>query len=130
MKRTKPIPKELKRLQKQFTSWRKKPPKRKPFPKELWESAIKLAADLSVSQVSHFLKLDYCKLKERTAKASQTALPVALNHGFVEVPVGSIAQPSQCQIQVINPSGAKMTIDLNHGRGIELNEIVQTFCRS
>jgi len=130
MKRTKPVSKDLKPLQRQFQLWRKNHPNGNRLPEELWKSAVKLTSDLSVSRVSRALSLDYYKLKERATNTHQSSLAMISCSNFVEVQLDHPPQRTGYLIQMVNPSGAQMTIHLNQGKRSELNDVVQTFCRS
>ncbi len=130
MKRTKPVSKDLKPLQRQFQLWRKNHPNGNRLPEELWKSAVKLTSDLSVSRVSRALGLDYYKLKERATNTHQSSLAMTPCSNFVEVQLDPPPQRTGCLIQMVNPSGAQMTIHLIQGKRGELNDVVQTFCRS
>lgn len=49
----------------QFKNWRKTREKRCPIPEELWNAAVRLTQDYSVSHVARTLRLNYTRLKQR-----------------------------------------------------------------
>jgi hypothetical protein len=62
------LPKEkpiLKEVQNQFKIWRNTKQKSEPIPEELWEAAVALTQDRSISAVGRALKLEYNELKRR-----------------------------------------------------------------
>jgi len=79
---------QLDQLAGQFEHWRQTrsyPYERIPAP--LWEQAVELTSTLSASRVAKHLRLGGSDLKKQIAKRQgQTAAPMPIAPGFVEVP--------------------------------------------
>ena len=84
----------LERVQKQFEDWRKSRKKRRPIPKSLWDSAIKLHGDYSIHQITKALRLNYTDFKNKIFKIKKT--PKAITESppsFIEMDL------NQCLLQ-------------------------------
>jgi hypothetical protein len=112
MPRTKFSTTDLNQLRHQLDRWRQSPSATR-LPAALWTSAATLAAAHGVGQVARTLRLDYNKLKRQMPQAPGPSVPIA-TPSFVEL------RPSQwlpqaaavCRIELTEPAGAKMTVDL------------------
>jgi hypothetical protein len=84
----------------------------------LWSAAIGLAGKHGVYRVSRALHLDYKNLKRR--QQEQAGVPGAREQEtrFVELTVSPAREPAaqrlcECTIELENPRGAKMRVELN-----------------
>jgi hypothetical protein len=113
MPRTKFSTTDLNHLRHQLERWRQSPSATR-LPAALWTSAATLATTHGVGQVARTLRLDYNKLKRQVPQAPAPSGPIA-TPSFVEL------RPSQwspqvaamCRIELSDPAGARMTIDLS-----------------
>ena len=107
------------RARRQFSRWRSSGSQRRRFPEDLWALAVGLAADHGVSKTSGELRLDYYSLKKRldaaTARSPAVATPKA--PAFVEIPF--LPRPTEpgCVIELRDPSGLQMRVEL-HGAAV------------
>jgi hypothetical protein len=66
------IPAGLKDAQQRFEQWRSSQSGRRPIPEPLWVLAEELAGQHGVFRTAQVLRLDYNKLKQRTAATAHT----------------------------------------------------------
>jgi hypothetical protein len=77
----------------QFQVWRSSRIKQAPIPEHLWQAAIALCRDHSVSHVSQRLRLSYADLKKRL-NLSQPHPPIDCQRSeFTEINLNSFFQP-------------------------------------
>jgi hypothetical protein len=82
--KTQQIPNEMRRAHGCFERYREVHAGRRPIPEALWKMAAELASEHSVFRTAQVLRLDYSKLKARTAALGakrKTTPPM-----FVELP--------------------------------------------
>ena len=105
--KTQQIPHEMRRAHGRFERHRKAHTGRKPIPEALWKMAAELAREQGIFRTAQVLRLDYSKLKARTAALG--AKGKSTQPTFVELlsplPVGS----PECIIELEGPRG-KMRI--------------------
>lgn len=113
MPRTKFSTTDLDKLRHQLDSWRQSQSGASRLPEELWTSAASLATIQGVGYVARTLRLDYNKLKRQVPHAPGPSAPLSLPT-FVELPLhDSLPRASTtCRIELSDPAGAKMTVDL------------------
>ena len=113
MPRTKFSATDLKQLRHQLDRWRQCQSGATRLPQALWTSAATLAATHGVGQVARTLRLDYNKLKRQVPQASAPSAPIA-TPSFVELrPREWLPQAAAvCRIELSDPAGATMTVDL------------------
>ena len=104
---------DLNQLRHQLDCWRQSQAGATRLPAVLWTSAATLAATHGVGQVARTLRLDYNKLKRQVPQAPAPSVPIA-TPSFVELrPRDWLAQAAAvCRIELSDPAGAKMTVDL------------------
>jgi hypothetical protein len=112
MPRTKFSTTDLNHLRHQLDRWRQSPSATR-LPEALWTSAATLATTHGVGQVARTLRLDYNKLKRQVPQAPADSVPMA-PPSFVELrPRDWLPQAAAvCRIELSDPAGAKMTVDL------------------
>jgi hypothetical protein len=112
MPRTKFSTTDLNHLRHQLDRWRQSPSATR-LPAALWTSAATLATTHGVGQVARTLRLDYNKLKRQVPQAPAPSVPIA-TPSFVELrPSQWLTQAAAvCRIELSDPAGAKMTVDL------------------
>lgn len=112
MPRTKFSATDLNQLRHQLDRWRQSQSGAGRLPEVLWTSAATLALTHGVGPVARTLRLDYNKLKRQLLAPAQSA-PLA-PASFVELrPREWLPQaPTLCRIELSDPQGAKMTLEL------------------
>ena len=91
------------------------------LPEKLWTAAVKLSRIHGVSQVARLLGLDYYKLRQRAASASDVA-------DFVEVQAPE-AITAQCRIE-LESKQSKMILELKCLSAQELGMLAQGLWKS
>ena len=112
MPRTRFSATDLNQLRHQLDRWRQSP-SATGLPAALWTSAATLATTHGVGQVARTLRLDYNKLKRQVPQSPAPSVSIA-TPSFVELrPRDWLPQAAAvCRIELSDPAGAKMTVDL------------------
>ena len=84
---------DLRVLQRQLDSWRRRQTGRGRLPQELWEGAAKLARTQGVSAVARSLHLDFYRLQRCTRELSGSAEARPASGRFVELKLAVPLQP-------------------------------------
>jgi hypothetical protein len=95
----------------QFESWRKTRKSRQPIPDKLWQAAVGLSKNHSISTIAQTLRLDYTKLKNLTRKRPDNDLPIIkeISPAFIELDFGSSPTTAyECIIDINRSDGAQM----------------------
>jgi hypothetical protein len=109
----------LEQVEERFRLWREGRGCGDRIPQALWSAAIGLAGKHGVYRVSRALHLDYKNLKRRQQEQAGGALGTTGNETrFVELTVSPAREPvaqrlCECTIELENPRGAKMRVELN-----------------
>ena len=113
MPRTKFSATDLNQLRHQLDRWRRSQAGATRLPAALWTSAATLASTHGVGQVARTLRLDYNQLKRQVPQAPAHWVPIA-PPSFVELAPRALFSPASavCRIELSDPAGAKMTVDL------------------
>ncbi len=120
----------LKKVQRQFESWRNTRKSRGPIPEALWDAAISLAGSYSVHQISKGLRLNHTAVKDRVEISRNIIFEEAPQATFVELP--PLNQPMRIEefrLDLENKAGAKMKIHVKGHTDIDLLALTQTFWR-
>jgi hypothetical protein len=126
MKRSDPPSLKLSRLYQRLEAWRQHRHGRRPIPEPFWTDAVALARTEGISRVSRVLRMHYNRLKDRLAQ-SPTPAPVSLPT-FVEVAVApSPNRRPECLLELLHPTGTKMTIHFPTGSSAELLPWAEAF---
>ena len=123
-----PSPERLAPLRRQIQEWRKTRSGPGQMPEELWASAITLAKEFGICPIARALPVDYTALRRRGERPAEAGL---VKPTFVQLPatVAPAAAPSTT-IEISARDGARMTIHLEAGRGMEAASIVAAFLGS
>ena len=121
------VPAHLKALRRRFERWRTTRKGHSPIPEPLWARAVKLAGVYGLCRTARTLGLDYNALKRRVASAgSDAAHGEAPTMTFVELPTAPQAGLAECVVELEDPRGAKMRIQI---RGPHDPEVVTAVSR-
>lgn len=120
-------------IRRQIEHWRQKRAKRSPMPELLWRAAVGLAREHGVYAAAHALQLSYDSLRRRAEAAEGARMrrdrdPVREPPAtFVELPPAlSIAPagPSDLVVEVVGPSGQRLTVRLRGGE-LDVAELIR-----
>ena len=96
-----------------FTRWRSSGRQGRRIPEDLWTLAVDLAAKHGVSKTSSELHLDYYDLKKRLEAASKSSVVATTESpAFVELPLLSHQAGPCCVVELRDPSGLQMRVEL------------------
>ncbi len=109
------VPAGLEAARGQFERWRATDEPRTRIPERLWAVAVTAAGRFGVHRTSRALRLDYAVLKKRYGEAAEgngaprcdTAHP-----NFVELVPGGVGSRVECVVEVEEPSGTRMRIEV------------------
>ena len=122
----------LEAVRHQFETWRKRRRSRDPIPEPLWQAAIGLCQQHSMSEVSRRLRLNYNALKDRVSRTGERspAMDPRPDFRFVRLDLGSSMIPSEWVVEMEATSGARMRMTFK-GRLRELDpmELSRVFWR-
>jgi hypothetical protein len=121
-------------LRTRIDAWRRERRRRGPMPEELWTDAVALAREQTVYGASRTLGVDYGTLKGRVAEAQghDAQRQQAAHVGFVELVPPLPAVPAMTGGTVIELSaadGARLTVRLPAGEGLDVAALVRAFQR-
>jgi hypothetical protein len=123
------FPTRLESTRRRFEQWRKTRSGGRPrIPESLWSLATRAARQFGVHRTCRALRLDYVVLKRHVETDATRGRPRQEAHrpGFVElVPSGS-SSPTECVVEIEDPSGARMRIEI---KGVAAPDLV-TLTRS
>jgi len=120
-KRLKETPKEMEEVREQIAGWRQSREKRTAMPEELWQAALSLLANYTLSQVSKRLNIGYNGLRQRAklgvecvdTKGVEKWQETGDEEGFVMYePSGWLGKREQSEsvMELEDTDGARMTI--------------------
>jgi hypothetical protein len=118
----------MKKVQEQFSSWRKNKSSRgSTTPKHLWEAAVSLHGDYSAHEIARDLGVGYSKLQSLISQASKTKPQPTPAFIQMEIPPPA-PQPKQNEwsIEMEKADGTKMKIS---GSGLQMPDIA-LICQS
>lgn len=118
-------------VRQQIEHWRQMRAKRSPMPEPLWRAAVGLARQHGVYAAAQALRLSYGSLRTRAEAAGDTPRvpresrqPQAT---FVELPpalLSAAASPSGPVVEVVGPSGQRLTVRLRSG-DLDVGELIR-----
>ena len=113
----------LESVQQQFIDWRAhRSSTKEPIPDRLWEAAVRLCDDYTVSQVSRALRLSFTKLRKRLPD-NQLAKEKSVR--FMQLEVGSPCS-GKWQMECIRADGGRLRLSAT-GALPFLGELLQRF---
>ncbi len=122
-----PIP-NLSEVKEQFKIWRKTRNSPRPIPEKLWNAAVSLSANHTVSQIAEELIIDHDDLKKACVKKKKLRKK-APPPTFIELDVEQPAAVSECIVEMQDILGAKMRMHFRGKTDIDLLELVEIFWR-
>jgi hypothetical protein len=112
----------LEQVKERFAQWRQNRKVKEPVPDELWQAAIELAKEYSVTKIVKTLSLTHSDFKERMIEAQNN------DPAFVEfqLPVPATASP-QWVLEMDKPDGTKFRISCHNASLPNILEIGKMF---
>ncbi len=123
------VPDGLERVRRRFERWRETREGRPRIPESLWSQAARAARQFGVHRTCRALRLDYLVLKRRLnveADATHGRSGGESHPSFVELVAAGSRSPAECVVELEDPSGLRMRIEL---KGIVAPDLV-TLTRS
>jgi len=126
-----PTPEQLlSEVKDQFRKWRRTRKSPRPMPEELWQAAVSLSANHSISQISRELIIDYSTLKKRAQNKKKKAVAKVSCPDFIELDIAAPPRTiPECVIELEDSLGAKMRMHIKNKTDIEFLEFVKAFWR-
>ena len=107
----------LTELQRRFSVWRGRRPRGRRIPEELWRAAVHAAREYGVCKTSRRLGVDYYSLKNRLTGPAPAA--EARSVEFVEIPQKVLATGPGCVVELQDPKGLRLRVELRDAVGAE-----------
>jgi len=105
-------------LRRRFGVWRDRRPRGKRIPEDLWQAAVHAAREHGVCKTSRQLGVDYYSLKQRLTTAGAPASdPETVE--FVEIPRKVLSAGPGCVLELQDPKGLRLRIELRDTAGAE-----------
>ena len=122
-------PLTLEQVRDQFEVWRQSRKKRSAIPAVLWQAAIHLCQDHTISKVSGTLRLNYAVLKQRVQAYGLThhREPSIAVPSFIELDMGSAKSVSECIVEMTDQKGATMRMYFKAEAGLDFLELGKAF---
>ena len=118
----------LKQVRNQFRIWRQSREKRSAIPGALWQAAVNLCQDHTISKVSSTLRLNYAALKQRVqACGLSQAEPCISAPGFIELDMNPPGLTSECIVEMADQKGASIRMYFKGEAGLDLLELGKAF---
>jgi hypothetical protein len=119
----------LEEVSRQFDVWRKSSKLHEPIPAELWKAAASLCGTYRAYKIARRLRLNYTKLKEHV-HALKPKLPIEkapAATAFIELDFNTPAMVSQCVIEMQDPNGGKIALQLKGDKCPDPIDILKAF---
>jgi len=113
---------DLDGVRRRFDGWRRRRARGARIPAVLWRAAVAMARTHGVSKTSLALHLDYYALQRRLAEGE----PRRRAGGFVEVSLPPSAGGARCQVEIADPGGRQVRVELAGLSAAELATLVGT----
>ena len=112
-----------------FKHWRQiKRNHREPIPKKLWQEAIDLTLQYSLSTVSKELRLGYTDFKERINASSIPELKDnKINPDFIELKYEQPFLLSEATVEIEDKNGSKMKICFKGKPDFDITQLIKAF---
>jgi hypothetical protein len=130
-KKTRLLDARVEPLRSQIERWRQTRARRSPMPEPLWRAAVELARKHGVYAAAQALRLSYGSLRTRAEKAGKAEQPRRESPPpratFVALPpalLSAAAGPSGPIVEVVGPSGQRLTVRLRSGE-LDVAELIR-----
>ena len=118
---------EIQTVRDRLERWRGSRKKRTPIPEEIWQAAVRLAAEYGVSKTAVALRLNYRDLSNRLEATTAVERPAP---EFVEMAWPAGVAPSPSRVELEHRSGARLKIVLGERRdALDIVALCEAFWR-
>ncbi len=123
------LPARVEGVRRQVEHWRRTRRKRTRMPEPLWQAAVDLAGVHGLHPVARGLRLNYQALKQRVQATRGGGRPGRASGSpvFVELEAGRLPGTAQCEVELVDRRGAKMTVRLRGPGELDLVGLVGAF---
>ena len=122
---------ELSELAERLRRWRAARPRGQRIPKDLWKAATQLGRIHGLSPTASALKLNFHDLQRRLVAGRVSGSGQPAQATFIELPL--VPSPSGLgeggTLEMVQVSGARLTLRLPHATAKELQPLVHLFLR-
>ena len=121
---------ELNKVKSAFKTWRARKDKGSRIPQILWEEAVALYPEFSISKISTTLSLSYTDLKKRVENKAEkhSSSPNDPVPAFMELDFSSpCSSISECLVEMEDGSGSKMRMCFKGKTDFDLLELGKSF---
>lgn len=115
-------------VKEQFKTWRRIRKSPQPMPEKLWEAAVILSTNHSISQISEELIVDHDDLKKACTKRTKNRKRVR-PPTFIELEYEPPVAISECIVELEDSRGAKMRMHFRGKTDFDLLELGKAFWR-
>ena len=128
MRKNRPtLPPDIAEVLERIEYWRKTRPGPGRMPEALWSAVVGLVPAHGLNPVARALRLDYYSLKRRFDAAPTRLKARERTPAFVEVALPPVSSPAQCVLELQEPRGGKMTLQM-HGP-VDVVALAEAFWR-
>ena len=128
MRKNRPtLPPDITEVLERIEHWRKTRPGPGRMPEDLWSAVVGLVPAHGLNPVARALRLDYYSLKRRFDAAPTRLKARERTPAFLEVSLPPVSSPAQCVLELQEPRGGKMTLQM-HG-SVDAVALAEAFWR-
>lgn len=120
---------EMERVRRPLEAWRRTRKHGERIPEGLWTAMASLAKTYGINPVSQALRVEYYGLKRRVTKDNSGHPSAPSRPAFVELTALPACREAGCTVELEDRSGAKMTLRLDQGNGVDALVLAQAFWR-
>ncbi len=113
-----------------FQLWRETREKRTAVPEELWQAAVDLWPQHSLSKLARSLGIDYRQLKERAVDSGVLPAEQKMNtggFGFVELGIRQTQPSREYVVELEKADGSRMRVKISGEATVDVVELAKTF---
>jgi len=111
----------LENVLEQFEAWRQNRVKRSAIPDVLWQAAVNLCQEYTISKVCSTLRLNYADLKQRVhVYVSSQPIQYMTPSNFIELNMGLSKVAPECIIEISDQKGATMRMHVKGDSGLDI----------
>ena len=123
-------PTTLAEVRDNFQHWRETREKRTAVPEELWQAAVDLCSQHSLSELARSLGIDYRQLKERAVDSGVLPAEHKVNtrgFGFVELGIRETQPSREYVVELEKADGSRMRVKISGEATVDVVELAKTF---
>ena len=125
------LPAGLEQVRGQFERWRETRGRRGRIPERLWQAAVRVAKEHGTDRTARALRLNSASLKRRlNGTAARRAAAEASPPTFVEVDVQKSPWATQCMVELEEPDGSRLCVQISGQGTVDLVALTEAFRRA